>query len=140
MVEEPPSRASSFACSAVIAGLWTTRFTPLSCSELQQDVLHRLGAFLPGGQLGVHAQAIGTGEAGAFSFLLDERDDLAAVDRRILHELQLHRLVRGVDASDAERTSGEANLVALEERACRVGQVAEAIDELLAQRFQLFAS
>src|SRR5260221_3041582 len=77
-VEEPPRRASSCACAAVIDGPWTTRFNQ-SSRELKEDVLHRLGALLPGGQLGVDAQPVGTGEAGAAAFLADEVDHLAAL-------------------------------------------------------------
>src|SRR5947209_1929330 len=112
---------------------------PDSRRELQQDVLHRLGALLPDGELGVDAQAVGTGEARGAALLADELDHLTAVERRVLDELELHRLVRGVDARDAERPGGEAHLVALDQRARRIGQVAEAVDELLAQRVELFA-
>ena len=73
------------------------------------------------------------------ALLADEVDHLGAVDRRVLHELQLHRLVRGVDARHAERPRGDAHPVALEQRARRLGQLAEAVDELLAQRVELLA-
>src|SRR5438552_12913409 len=81
MVDEPPRRASSFACAAVIDGPWTTRFMRqktgtdhvfFSCMrgkrglslflvlelrrELQEDVLHGRGALLPGRELDVDAQ------------------------------------------------------------------------------------
>src|SRR3977135_4427606 len=69
-----------------------------SGGELLEDVAHRLGALLPGGKLGVDAQAVGAGEARAAAFAPDEIDHLGAVERRVLDELQLHRLVRRVDA------------------------------------------
>src|SRR5207302_11216319 len=65
-------------------------------------------------QLGLDAQAIGTGEASGAAFLADEVDHLAAVERRVLDELQLHRLVRHIDTRDAKGPRGEAHLVALE--------------------------
>src|SRR3954470_1577433 len=119
-VAEPPSRASCCACAAVIDGPWTTRFNE-SSRELKEDVLHRLGALLPDGKLGVDPQAVGTGEAGAAALLANEVDYLAAVDRRVLHELQLHRFVRGIDAQDAERPRRQPHLVTVHERARRVG-------------------
>src|SRR2546423_6969048 len=164
IVDEPERRAISAACSALMAGPWTTRFMRqesgtdhvfLSCNgprqsakrglslfsggELKEDVLHRLGALLPGGQLGIDAQALRAREARGAAFLADELEHLAAVERRIFHELQLHRLVRGVDARDAERPRGEAYLVALDEGARRLGQLAEAVDPLLAHRFERLA-
>src|SRR5438105_10392680 len=100
MVDEPPRRATSIAWSVVMAGPWATRFmrqetgprewktwsVPVfglriitdvvrnSGGELQQDVLHRLGALLPGRQLGVDAQAVGAGEARGAALLADELD------------------------------------------------------------------
>src|SRR3954470_11094135 len=74
----------------------------LSRGELPEDVLHRGGALLPGRQLGIDAQLLGTGEAGMAALLADELDDLGAVERRVLHELELHRLVGDVDASHAQ--------------------------------------
>ena len=50
----------------------------------------------------------------------------------VLDELELHRLVRGVDAGDAERARRDAHLVAVEECASRPGRCAEAVDQLLA--------
>src|SRR5580765_9057212 len=78
----------------------------LSHGELLQDVLHRGGALLPGGELGVDAQLLGAGEAGMATLLADEVDRLGAVERRVLHELELHRLVGGVDPRHAERPRG----------------------------------
>src|SRR5690349_9179043 len=81
-VAEPASRASSCACAALIAGPCATRFT--LGGELPQDVLHRLGAFGPGRDLGLDAQAVRTGEPRGAALLADEVDHLAAVERRVL--------------------------------------------------------
>src|SRR4051812_22376081 len=161
-VDEPPRRASSCAWVAVIAGPWTTKFMVQKSgtdhvssgmqegktwsvpvlrlrSQLQQDVLHRLRTLLPRWELGVDAQPVGAGEAGGAAFLADELDHLAAVDRRVLHELELPRLVRGVDARDAERPRGEPHFVALDQRARGIRQIAEAVDELFGEGLELFA-
>src|SRR3954447_25360598 len=111
----------------------------LSGGKLPEDVLHRGGALLPGGQLGVDAQLLWTGEAGMATLLADELDDLRAVERRVLHELELHRLVGNVDARHAQRPRGDAHHVALDQGARRLGQLAEAVDELLAQRLEILA-
>src|SRR5258706_5676954 len=117
-VEEPARRASAFACSAVIAGPWPIRFTVLNekngvcphlSGELQQDVLHRLRAFLPGGELDVDAQAVGAGEAGGAAFLADEVEHLAAVERRGLYQMPLPRPLPGVDPRGAARPRRRAD-------------------------------
>src|ERR1043166_1650917 len=84
----------------------------ISGGELLQDVLHRRGALLPGRQLGLDAQLLGAGEAGVAAFLADEVDHLGAVERRVLDELELHRLVRDIDPRHAERPRGDAHHVA----------------------------
>src|SRR5689334_20849232 len=104
-------------------GSLITTLTPNSRGELAQELAHGLGALLPRGELRVDAQLVGAGEAGAAALLLDEGDDLRAVERRILDELQLHRFVRRVDARHAERPRGDAHEVALEERARGLGQL-----------------
>jgi len=53
---------------------------------------------------------------------------LGAVERRVLHECSCTASGR-VDARDAERRAAEPYLVALEQRARRLGQLAEAIDQ-----------
>src|SRR5688572_11996540 len=90
-------------------GPCTTRFTPPSRSELLQDVRHRLDALLPGGELGLDAQLLRPGEAGLAALAADVVDHLGGVERRVLHEMQLHRLVRGVDARPAERLRDHAH-------------------------------
>src|SRR5690242_19441752 len=90
-VAEPASRASSCACMTVIAGPCATRF--MLGGELQQDILHRLRALRPGRNLGLDAQPLRAGEPRGAAFLADEIDHLAAVERRVLDELELHRLV-----------------------------------------------
>jgi len=58
------------------------------------------------------------GEARGAAFLADEVEHLGGVERRVFHELQLHRLVRGIDARvTPSGRAGEAHLVALDERA-----------------------
>src|SRR3954453_18190522 len=111
----------------------------LSGGKLPEDVLHRGGALLPGGQLGVDAKLLGTGEAGMAALLADEIDHLGAVERRVLHELELHRLVGDVDARHAQRPRGDAHHVTLDQGARRLGQLAEAGAELLAQPLELLA-
>src|SRR4051812_13775995 len=85
-----------------------------SCGELLQDVFHSLRALLPGGQLRFHTQALRPGEA-RIAAGANEVDDLCAVYRRILDELELDGLVRGVDAGDSQRPRRNADLVAFEQ-------------------------
>src|SRR5581483_2615832 len=83
-VAEPASRASACACATLIAGPWATRFT--LGGELPQDVLHRLRALVPGGDLRLDAQPIGSCETRRATLLADELDHLAAVQWRVLDE------------------------------------------------------
>src|SRR5918992_4981554 len=112
---------------------------PVSRGELLEDVLHRRGALLPGGELGVDPQLLGAGEPRVAALLADEVDDLAAIKRRVLHELQLHRVVRRVHARDTKRPRGDAHHMAFDERTRGLGQLAEAVDELLPERLELLA-
>src|SRR5467141_3258112 len=109
-----------------------------SRGELVQDLFHRLRALGPRRQLGLDADAFRTDEA-RVAPAAHELDHLAAVERRVLHELQLHGLVGRVDARNAERPRRDAYLVAFEQRARRLWQLAEAVDELLAQDLELLA-
>src|SRR5688572_26581227 len=65
---------------------------PISGGELLQDVARGGRALLPGRELGLDAQLLRAGEACVATLFADEVDDLPAVERRILDELQLHRL------------------------------------------------
>src|SRR4051812_50030993 len=78
----------------------------LSGGKLPEDVLHRGGALLPGGQLGVDAKFLRTGKAGMAALLADELDDLRAVERRGLHELGPHPPAGGVGARPAPTPRG----------------------------------
>src|SRR5216684_5592639 len=126
---------------------WPHRYDPVrapdlaesgSRGELVQDLFHRLRALGPRRQLGLDADALRADEARVAS-AAHELDHLSAVERRVLHELQLYGLVGRVDARNAERPRRDAYLVAFEQRARRLGQLAEAVDELLAQGLELLA-
>src|SRR5262245_30094573 len=105
-----PSATASTSVRARV-GHCRTSFMRRSCCQLLEDVLHRLPALLPGRHLHLDAQLVLPGQSGALA-LLDEGDDLLPVDRRVFHELQLQRLMGGVDARHAERARGDAYLVA----------------------------
>jgi len=62
-----------------------------------------------------------------------ELDQPCAVERRVLHELQLHGLVGRVDARDAERPRREPHLWHSSSARAGSGSSAESIDQLLAQ-------
>ena len=83
-----------------------------------EDFFHGLRALGPRRQLGLDADAFRTDEARVAS-PAHELDHLRAVERRVLHELQLHGLVGRVDARDTERPRGDAYLVAFKQRARR---------------------
>src|SRR5688572_26565537 len=108
----------------------------ISSGKRSQQVPRRLHAQRPLRHLGVQAQAVRSGKAQVLA-LLDQRDDLAAIDRRVLLELELQRFVRGIDARDAQRRGEQAQHVGIEQHLGGIRQQAEAVDELLAHGVQV---
>src|SRR6267143_7100091 len=111
MREERCAAPTSLASSAQPRRYGPPRAPDLARSgsrgELVQDLFHRLRALGPRRQLGLDADALRTDEARVAS-PAHELDHLGAVERRVLHELQLHGLVGRVDARNAERPRGDA--------------------------------
>ena len=82
------------------------------------------------------ADAIGSGESDA-AIPLQEQDQLAGIEWRLLARTAASCDRARVDLDDAERPGGEAQAVALDQRLRRLGRQAEAVDELLVQRVEL---
>src|SRR5438093_9607464 len=109
----------------------------IGSDELAEELADQHDPFAKRRRSTLDPDAIGAGKADA-SVLLHEQDQLARVERRLLDELQRRTLGSRVDLRHAERARGEAQPMTREQRLHRLRCRSEAVDELLAQPFELF--
>src|SRR6185503_5598903 len=105
-------------------------------SQSAQELLDQSDAILDGRCRALDPYAILAGKPVA-AVLLDQRDQLAGIERRPRAEQDLRTVGPGIDLDHAERLRQQAQPMAIEQRLRLLGRQAEAIDQLLLHRREL---